>query len=137
LCRVKPPLWWDGTKEGLTRRRGLAAFWRPMQNFKPRPKEIQELIEAAVCLKDANEELSRAKKASEAAKEKLAKWLKDRHGLSVEELAVGEIVHIEGVALIEVGKMSKFREKEFLMAEPELHAKWTGDIPVRRYKPLV
>ena len=52
-------------------------------------------------------------------------------------LAIGDLVHVEGALMIEVSKMCKFDEKDFLLKHPAMHAEFKRDRPVTKYKPLV
>ena len=77
-----------------------------------------------------------AKKIIEASKEDLAKWLAENRGLSLDTLKVGDAVHLEGIAMIEISSLTKFDDKALLLAEPTLHAKYTRELPVKKFKPL-
>jgi hypothetical protein len=88
-------------------------------------------------LRDANKKMAEAKKAVEASKEMLSKCLLEERGVILDELPIKEMVHIEGVVMIEIGSQNKFDQSSFMIAEPELFAKWKRDIPVIRFKPLV
>lgn len=99
--------------------------------------EKAELRAAAAALRDANRAQGEANKAIEAAKERLTKWLKEQRDCELATLPIGDIVHVEGIVIIEVGKMSKFDEKRFMLDKPLEHQAYKADMPVRRYKPLV
>src|SRR4051794_27131416 len=108
-----------------------------MKTVKPNEEEAAGLKQAARLLKVANELLASAKKEAEAAKEQLAKWLKEKREIDLEVLAIGEFVNIDGVCLIEKGKQNKFDEKGFLVAQPALHGQFKKDFPITKYKVLV
>ena len=108
-----------------------------MRKFIPAESELQSLKEKADCLKKFNAVQAETKKTIEATKAFFAKWLKDNRGLDLETLPIGEIVVIEGVVMIEMGKMDKFDEKAFLLEHADLHATFKRPLPVTKYKPLV
>jgi hypothetical protein len=109
-----------------------------MQTFKPSPgPELAKLKSVALTLKVANEDMARATKAADAAKDHLVKWLKDNRGVDVPSLPIGELIQIEGVVLVEIAKMNKLDESALLLAEPAIHARWKRDLPVRKFKALV
>jgi hypothetical protein len=108
-----------------------------MKTFKPSETEARELRIAAAKLEVANKALGEAKKNAEAAKEQLGKWLKAERELDLATLGIGEMILIEDVVLIEIGKQARFDEKAFLLAEPAKHAEFKKDLPILRYKPII
>ena len=107
-----------------------------MQTFKASGSEFDLLRDAAITLKEANSKMADGEKAATAAKKRLADWLQEKRGLNLETLKIGEMVQIEGVALIEIGKQNKFDVSAFMLSEPELHLKFKKDMPIRKYKSL-
>ena len=108
-----------------------------MQTFKPNEMELAELKPVVALLKASNGILAEAEKNVKAAKEKICEWLKSKRGVDVGGLAIGDLVHVEGALMIEVSKMCKFDEKDFLLKHPAMHAEFKRDRPVTKYKPLV
>ncbi len=108
-----------------------------MQTFKPTGSELEKLQAAAQKLKAGNAKFGEAKKDTEAAKAAISDWLKTERKLDLSTLPIGEMVQIEGVALVEITSMNKFDEKSFLLANPETHARFKKDFTVTKYKPLV
>jgi hypothetical protein len=105
--------------------------------FKPTGDDETKLREAAKKLKQSNALLAIGKKGADAAKECIEGWLKQERKFDVATLEIGDIVNIEGIVLIEVGKQNKFDEKAFLLAQPSLHEEWKRDMPVRKFKALI
>jgi hypothetical protein len=109
-----------------------------MKTFKVTdPTVAATLQRAAKTIKQANGMFAAAKKMAEAGKAALADWLKTERETDLETLAIGELISIEGVALIEIGKMNKFDEAKFQLAQPETHAQFKRDVAVKKFKPLV
>jgi hypothetical protein len=109
-----------------------------MKTFKVTdPTAAESLRRAALAIKSGNGMFAAAKKMVEAGKAALADWLKTERETDIETLAIGELISIEGVALIEIGKMNKFDEGAFQLAQPETHAQFKRDVPVKKFKPLV
>jgi len=108
-----------------------------MQTFKPAGEELKELQLAASILEQANTRLGLAKKEVESCKAKLTDWLATQRKIVLDALPIGEMVMIEGVVLIEIGKMSKFDEKAFLLANPAEHQAFKRDMKVTKFKPIV
>jgi hypothetical protein len=108
-----------------------------VKTVKPNEQESAELQKAARLLKVSNELLASAKKEADAAKELLAKWLKEKRDIDVEVLLIGEIVNIDGVCLIKKGKQNKFDVNGFMVAQPALHAEFKKDFPITKYEVLV
>lgn len=95
------------------------------------------VLDAVRNLKAANAMFGEAKKKSEASKEMLARWLKEHRGIELETLAIGEMVQIDGVLLIEISKQNKFDEAAFSLDHPQLHADYHRDKSIKKFKPLV
>ena len=108
-----------------------------MQTFKPAGGELEILQIAARTLKESNLQVAAAEKAVDAAKAQLIKWLKEERKLDLDALEIGEVINIEGVALIKIGSMNKFDARGFQLAEAELYKKWVKSIPVKRFDPQV
>ncbi len=108
-----------------------------MQTFKPSGAELARLHKLAVELQEANDSSGAAKKTADASKEGLSKWLKEQRGFDVDQMKIGEVVCIEGIAIIERGKQNRLDTKKLLAEEPELHAKFSGEQPITKYRPLV
>lgn len=108
-----------------------------LKTFKPSPESLAALQRAALSIKSANGMFSAAKKMAEAGKAALADWLKAERDTDIETLPIGDLVSIDGVCLIEISKMNKFDEAAFSLADPEKHAEFKKDLPVKKFKPLV
>ena len=108
-----------------------------VQTVKPNPQNDSVLRQAAVMLKNANAALSSAKKQADAAKTTIAAWLLENRQINVDTLPIGEIVNIDGVALIEIGKQNRFDQKAFALAQPTLTLEFTREFPTVKVKPLV
>jgi len=108
-----------------------------MHTFKPTGAELERLQSAAKKLKAGNAKFGEAKKDTEAAKAAISDWLKTERNLDLTTLPIGEMVQIDGVALVEITSMNKFDEKSFLLSDPTTHAKFKKDFTVTKYKPLV
>lgn len=88
-------------------------------------------------LKSSNEQLSKAKKGVDAAKAKLAAWLKTKRGLEISTLGIGAKVNIEGVAMLTIGKRNAFDQEALMLANPTLYAQYKRDFAVTYYEALV
>lgn len=108
-----------------------------MFTCKPSGADLVELQGVAKNLKAANEALAKANKAVEAAKKHLTEWLATNRKLDLNTLEIGEVVNIDGVALIEIGKRNSFDAQAFAIAEPALFEKFKKDFPMRKFRPLV
>lgn len=108
-----------------------------MQTVKPNETEIVELTKAAQMLKDANAQLASAKKNADSAKATLAKWLLEHRSINIETMKIGDIVNIEKVALVEIGKQSRFDLADFTIKQTALAVQFTKDFPTTKYKALV
>ena len=113
-----------------------SSFFRVVITFRPVGEELVCLQRAAGHLKAANAALAEAKKAADAAKRVIEDWLLRERKISLEGLGIGELVHVEEVVLIEVGKQNKFDEKGFLAAHPGLHGEFKRDFAVIRWRPV-
>lgn len=94
------------------------------------------LRRAAVRLKKANSINSASEKVAKASKEFLAGWLQKNRNLDLEKLQIGELVHIEGIVLIEIGKQNKFDTEAFSSVQPQTFEKFKRDFPTKKFKPL-
>lgn len=104
---------------------------------RPQIHELVKLKAAAILLNAANKSIAAAEKTRESSKAEIAQWLKENRQLELDTLPIGEFVNIEGVCLIERGKMNKFDEKAFIFAHAELHSQFKKDVAVTRFKPTV
>lgn len=96
-----------------------------------------ELVKAAKMLRTANAMLAEAKKIADSAKENIKRILKDERGIDVTTLHIGEIVSVDKVLLIEIGKQCRFDESGFQLVQPDMYAKWKKDFPTVKIKSLV
>ncbi len=108
-----------------------------MKTYKPNETEIVTLRDAAKSLATGNKMLSDGKKSSDAGKAGIAAWLVSARGCHIDTLPLGEIVHVEGVAMVEIASQSRFDEKAFALAHPDLHATFIRPLRITKYKPLV
>lgn len=88
-------------------------------------------------LKEANAAAAAANKKAEACKEYVTRWLKENRNISLENLKIGDIVHVEGICMIEISKQNKFDQNEFMLAQPGLFEEYKRDFAVRKWKALV
>ncbi|HEV2210839.1 MAG TPA: hypothetical protein VG167_18860 [Verrucomicrobiae bacterium] len=111
---------------------------RPLvKTFIPAAEELESLQKAAISLDRANDAMAEAKRASEAAKETIAKWLRDKREVDIDKLPIGELVHIDDVVMIEIARMRKFDSTLFHSEKPELYQQYQRDLAVKKFKPLV
>lgn len=110
-----------------------------MQTFKANSADLEKLKAMAQAIKTGNAQLASAKKQVDAAKENLAQWLVSERGTDIgaESFAIGEIINIESVCLVEAGKQTRFDSAKFQLEQPELWAKYQGTFKTLKYKPLV
>lgn len=108
-----------------------------MQTVKFNGPDLTEAEIAAKALREANRIISQAQKSADAAKEAITKLLIEKRGINPEILHIGDIVNIEGVLLLEIGKMNKFDEKSFSLKNPETYNAFKRDIPCKKFKPLI
>lgn len=108
-----------------------------MKTCKPSDGDLEILQGIAATLKAANAKAAEATKAVEAAKEQLAKWLREKRDCEIETLLIGDMVQIEGVVLIEIASQRRFDEKSFQLEEAKLHEQYMKNRPVKKFKPLV
>jgi hypothetical protein len=97
----------------------------------------ETLVQAAKMIKDGNAKLAEGKKQSDAGKAMIEGWLKDARQCDLATLAIGEIVNIESVCLVEIGKQTRFNEKRFAVEQPETFASYREEMAIRKFKPLV
>lgn len=95
------------------------------------------LKQAAQMIKDGNAKLSEGKKQSDAGKAMIEQWLKDNRQCDISSLPIGELVNIETVCLIEVGKQNRLDQKAMQLEAPELFAKYQREFATVKFKPLV
>ena len=94
-------------------------------------------MNAANLIKAGNAAQASGKKQTDAGKVNIGEWLKVERKLDVASLAIGDMVQIEGICLVEYGKQSRFDLASFQLKHPELFAEFTKDFPTMKYKPLV
>ena len=105
-----------------------------MQTFKTSDTMLRQ---AAQMIKDGNAKLTEGKKQSDAGKAMIEQWLKDNRQCDVASLAIGELVNIETVCLIEIGKQNRLDQKAMQLELPEVFAKYQKQFPTIKFKPLV
>jgi len=105
-----------------------------MRSFKI---DDDDLKQACINLRDANTALSEAnKKASNAKKIIEQKLLKER-GLNVRAEPIGEIISIDKMLLIEIGKQNRLDEEQLELDHAELYQSYKRDFPTVKFKPLI
>jgi hypothetical protein len=95
-----------------------------------------DLTKACANLRKANTTLAEAGKTAEASKTIIRSRLKELRGVDVGTLPIGEIVSVEGLLLVEIGKQNRFDEKQFALDKPALHGEYKKDMPCVKFKPL-
>jgi hypothetical protein len=105
-----------------------------MQTFKT---NNETLLQAAQMIKDGNAKLAEGKKQSDAGKAMIETWLADNRQCTLASLPIGELVNIESVCLVEIGKQNRFNEKRFAVEHPETFAAYREEMRLTKYKPLV
>ena len=105
-----------------------------MKSFKI---EDDQLKQACHSLKEANAQLSSATKTASGAKKIIQQRLYELREINLEVLPIGEIVSVEKLLLIEIGKQNRFDESQFEIDDPETYAKYKKDFPCKKFKPLV
>jgi hypothetical protein len=107
-----------------------------VKTCKPAESELPVLQHLSKSMAEANAAKAKADKIVESSKEGLAKWLLEQRDINIETLQIGDMVMIENVVLIEIGKQERFDEKGFLVSEPALHAQWVKPRPVKKFKSI-
>ena len=105
-----------------------------MQTFKTNDAA---LVNAAQQIKQGNAILALAKKQVESGKAAIETWLKENRQVELSALAIGEIVNIDSVCLVEVGKQSRLDQSALQLECPETFAKYRKEFPCLKFKPLV
>jgi len=108
-----------------------------MQTFKPNDNDTAKLIDAARLIATGNKAQATGKKQTEAGKVNIGEWLQNERQCNLTTLKIGDIVNIEGVCLVEIGKQSRFDIAAFQLKHPTLFAEFTKDCPTVKFKPLV
>ncbi len=108
-----------------------------MQTFKPNDTDKAALDKAAQAIKAGNLLNAQGKKLVDAGKAAIETWLKDSRQCDLATLGIGDLVSIDTVCLVEIGKQNRFDEGAFQLAQPEMHAKYKKDFPTKKFKPLV
>ena len=104
-----------------------------MKSFKIDDEDIKK---AVANLRQANAMLSEGKKLSEGAKAVIRNRLLELREVDLAALPIGEMVNVEKLILIEVGKQSRFDEHQFQLDQPESYLSYKKDFPVLKFKPL-
>lgn len=104
-----------------------------------KPNEIDKgtLKAMSAKLAMANTMLGQGKKMADQAKESIARWLKENREIDLNVLEIGEMVQIEDILLLEIGKQSRFDEIGFAQSHPDLHEDFRKDFPIKKFKSLV
>lgn len=97
----------------------------------------ESAIKAAMLIKEGNAMLGIAKKQVDAGKATLVTILKEERGIDVSTLAIGEIVNVDKVCLIEIGKQNRLDVATFQLEQPAMYAKYQKEFATLKYKPLV
>lgn len=105
-----------------------------MKTFKVKD---QTLTSAAHLIKEGNAMLAQGKKLAEAGKATIEAWLKDNRGVELASEPIGEIINIDGIVIVEIGKQTRFNEKRFAVEKPELHAEYREEMAIKKFKPLL
>lgn len=105
-----------------------------MKTFKANDETLKQ---AARMIKDGNAMLAKGKKQSEAGKATIEQWLKEQRGCDLSALAIGEIVSIETVCLVEIGKQTRLDQAAMQLQDPVLFAKYQREFATVKFKPLV
>ena len=99
--------------------------------------EDDQLKQACQNLKEANEALGRANKTAKGAKAIIEKKLYELRELNLETVPIGEIVTVEKLLLIEIGKQNRFDDEQFELDHPELYQSYKKDFRCKKFKPLL
>jgi hypothetical protein len=110
-----------------------------MTTYKPNGADLVKLQSMASAIKTGNAQLASAKKAVDGAKENLSQWLLAERGVDIgaDGFAIGEIVNIEAICLIEAGKQTRFDAAKFQLDAPELWQRYQREFKTLKFKPLV
>jgi len=95
------------------------------------------LIQAAKILKAANAMAAQSKKEIETAKAIISQRILALRQVDISKLPIGDVISIDGIALIEIGKQNRFDSDSFQIANPALYEKYKKDFPTIKIKPLV
>jgi hypothetical protein len=104
-----------------------------MKTFKTTDETLRR---AADNIKLGNTQLAAAKKLVDTGKAAIADWLQRERDVNLDTLPIGELIAIDGICLIEIGKMNKFDEPAFQLAHPGQHAEFKRDFSVKKFKPI-
>lgn len=99
-------------------------------------KDVQ-LENAVKSLATANASLAAAKKQADNAKETIANRLKDLRGIDLSSLKIGDMVNVENILIVEIGKQNRFDAATFQAKNPALYQTFLKDFPTTKYKALV
>lgn len=95
------------------------------------------LVKAAQMIKEGNATLAQAKKQVDAGKAMIADWLETERNCQLASLPIGEMINVDGVCLIEIGKQNRLDQATLQAEVPEIFTKYQREFPVVKYKPLV
>jgi len=96
-----------------------------------------DLTQACENLKAANAALASANKTAKGAKATISQKLKELRDVDIGALPIGELVSIDKLLLIEIGKQHRFDERQYSLDRPDEFEAYQKDFPVVKYKPLV
>lgn len=96
-----------------------------------------ELKQAIVNLRVANSVLATAKKNADNAKETITNKLRTLRDINLETLAIGDLVCVDKLLIVEIGKQNRFDEANFQLQHPTLHAQYKKDFATKKFKALV
>ncbi len=95
------------------------------------------LLQAAKILKAANAMAAQSKKEIETAKAIIAQRLQALRQVNISQLPIGDMISIEGILLIEIGKQNRFDVDKFQVDNGALYAKYKKDFATVKIKSLV
>lgn len=104
-----------------------------MQKFKIQDETLEK---ACADLKTANATLAEAKKRADNAKAVIESRLAELRGIKLDSLSIGELVSVEGVLLLEIGKQTRFDEASFQVTHAELYQNFRKEFATKKFKVL-
>lgn len=105
-----------------------------MKTFKANDETLKQ---AATMIKDGNMMLAKGKKQADAGKAMIEQWLKEQRQCDLSTLSIGEIINIETVCLVEIGKQTRLDQATMQLQDPVLFAKYQKEFATVKFKPLV
>lgn len=94
-------------------------------------------IKAAQMIKQARELANESRKLDEAGKATLATIVKDERDIDFDALSIGEIINIDKICLVEIGKQTRLDQAAMQLQDPVLFAKYQKEFATIKFKPLV